>query len=175
MKNESGELVPMSRKNPSTRRAELRQFLKDDVLAMVSKHAAELAKDKAGGKVLVEALKCYDMEVSSSIATALEGDGAGELFDDPTAHLTLKRCFLACKEAKDGSALPGTFLKASWAKVKEALGSSRGAFVVSALCEASDEAKTKVKGDKALMKLVKEKKGGQKAKGYDTLAKVLKD
>ena len=138
-------------------------------------HAAELTKDKVGGKVLVEALKCYDKEVSPSIAAALGGDDAGELFDGPASHLTLKRCFLACKDAKDGSALPSMFLKASWPKVSEALGSSRGAFVVSALCEASGEAKGKVKGDKGIMKLIKEGKEGEKAsRGYEALAEVLK-
>ena len=51
MKDSDGELVPTSRKNDETRRAELRQFLKDDLLAMVSRHVKDLATNKAGGKV----------------------------------------------------------------------------------------------------------------------------
>ncbi|GMI07955.1 hypothetical protein TrLO_g79 [Triparma laevis f. longispina] len=173
--NEKGEST--SRKNPETRKSELLQFLKNDILKMVSQHAGDLIVNKYGGKVLENALGRWG-ECVEFVMAALEEEALADVFESAVGHLVLKRLLLTYKE-KEGEAeegLPGKMLEKFGDNfVDGMMKSSRGAFVLGALVEVSKEAKKKCKADKNLVKAMKEKSKGEKGTaGFLALIDKLK-
>ena len=169
MTNEAGELVSTSKKNNETRKSELRQFLKEDILKAVEQHAGDLVMTKTGGKILVEVLKNWD-SCAASILTGIESNGL-EIFDHPIGFRSVKNLLLS----KHPGGLPAAFWGKYSDRISEGLlNSSRGAFVVTALVESSSDAAANLKKDKALKKLLKQKIKNEKfVKGYEVLSGKL--
>ncbi|GMI43646.1 hypothetical protein TrCOL_g2916 [Triparma columacea] len=168
--DDKGEMVSTSRKNPQTRKAELLQYMKSDVISLVTQHAGELLDCASGAKILAETTGNFG-ECDKAIVDAIEGKGIN-IFEDAKGHSNVKKIIL---KAKDRG---GDFGVVFWEKFsgasQEILNSSRGAFVLAALCDSCPEVLKKIKVDKDVKKIIKAKiKKGGVVKGYEALLEKL--
>ncbi|GMH54748.1 hypothetical protein TrRE_jg3003, partial [Triparma retinervis] len=104
-KDDKGEMVSTSRKNPQTRKAELLQYMKSDVISLVSQHAGELLDCASGAKVLAEAAGNFG-DCDAAIVDAIEGKGM-EIFEDAKGHANVKKILLKAKDR--GAGFGGVF------------------------------------------------------------------
>ena len=169
MTNEAGELVSTSKKNNETRKSELRQFLKEDILKAVEQHAGDLIMTRTGANILGEVLKNWE-SCAASILTGIESNGL-EIFDHPIGFRSVKNLLLS----KHPGALPAAFWGKYSDRISEGLlNSARGAFVVAALVKSSLDARADLMKDKALKKLLEQKIKNENEKetsvyGYEIL------
>jgi pumilio family protein 6 len=178
---ENGQEVPTSKKDAEIRRKELLDFMEGHLIQLCSQHAKELLLSLSGSLVLREV---YAASRSESVITAVvdacaaglnteDGHDSDQLFDDKIAHHSI-RGLLQVDVLADESPLGAAFLDRMGNQVMQIASSSRGAFILAALCKipaVRDKAVSKVKSSiKALTEL--SKKANNKA-GYEALLKEI--
>jgi pumilio family protein 6 len=167
---ETGEMVSTSKKNPDTRKAELRQYLRSDILKMIAAHAPALLRSAVGAKVMVSACSQWSDELGESVTSAIEEEGGMDLFEDRVAQKCIEKMIKL-----EGSTMAQAIVSKFEGKLGEIAGSNRGAFVISALLDVAGgdvKAATKKNLKKIADKNVKDQNVKQK-NGYEALLKNL--
>lgn len=185
---EGGEEVPISKKNPDTRRTELLQYIKSLLIELCSAHAGDMLRSAPGSRILREVLAAFPSQqladtIAEACAVSTEG-GTKDLsmFEDPMGHLAIKHMLLdEAEPSGDGDedderiSLASSLLSHFGGKLPEIAASNRGCFVLVAMLKVNG-----VKSD-ALEELKKneskiKKPAGKKMKaGQVALLKALKD
>jgi len=66
-------MVSTSRKNPKTRKGELLQYIKKDIIELVNRHAGEMMGSTSGAKVLAEVAGTWG-DCDDMIVEGIEGE-----------------------------------------------------------------------------------------------------
>ena len=146
---ENGEEVPTSRKDASVRRKELLKHLREPLIDLCKNHTGELLRSIPGSLVLREvhnAFKSKDVmsaiieACKRSVAKSTENSGDDTplpLFEDINGHRTIKNLILSegSTDSQQDVLFASEFLNAFDSELMDICTSSRGAFVVAALCE----------------------------------------
>ena len=189
---ESGETVSTSKKNPETRRRELSQYMKQSIFDLCITHTEELMRDKNGSKIIGAVFNSNPSDceslASQIVQTCDKDDDENEeekslsLFEDPIAHLLIKRLINSdaeneSKEDDDTSTEPifsSTFAKKYKGRLMEIASTNRGAFILAALAKIkNEEISTIVKNELKVSKNLKTLKQRKKEKGFEALLKEL--
>jgi pumilio family protein 6 len=180
--------IPTSKKDPKTRRVELLQFLRKDLLELCQSHTSELLRSRCGSKVILEVFKTFPVvDLVSSIIDATQDslkDDRLSLFEDPIGHRSIEKMLMSqsnCKSAteEESIVLISTALSSTFkGKLLQSIGrSNRGAFVLSALAKSNQignvgkELKNAEKDIKRISEKMKD--DGKPIAGYQLLMSVL--
>ena len=171
-----------SKKDAEIRRQELCAYVQEDITNMCMQHTYELITSKIGSLVLREVYNSFpSAELMDAIINAYkiqDEENKYYLFEDPKSHLFIKNIFLSeCTNKKDTRAyykskavnslniyFAKKFYDAFKGELSSIVGTNRGAFVISALCDVEvvkDDVKKELDGCKEVIRgLVGEKENG---------------
>ena len=170
---ENGKQVPTSKKDMLIRRKELLKDLREPLIELCKNHTEQLLRSLPGSLVLREVHEAFGsgavvasiLDVcKQALEDSSEEDGRGHLplFEDLNAQLTLKHLMLADESRKSNDKrFAPKFLSTFESNLMDICRSSRGAFVVEALCKersTRDQAKKQI-NKKELQQRVKQHKG----------------
>lgn len=179
--SEGGESVPTSKKDPLARKNELLKYLREPLIKMCSENCDQLLMSRPGAKMLREAFSRYKSDsiargVVSVCEVAIGASGPAEgipnIFDDRDGHLAIKNLLLLETQKGSEAIIGKMFLNHLKDRLMEIAGTSRGAFVVQALCRipaVSKEALSVL--DKKTLKQLKNGDGA--TAGFEALLKDL--
>jgi hypothetical protein len=182
---EGDEEVPTSKKSANTRRVELLQYMKSQIIECCVNHSKELLSSRCGAKVLKEVYSSFpSKDLGNSIVESCDDDSEeGEnlsVFEDSIGHLSIKSIITCDANSEEKS---GYVTKAIIEKYKNHLlddigSSNRGAFVLAALLK-SDKTDAVKKELKSQMKEIKSrmkecKKNSEPCAGFEALLNDLK-
>ena len=180
--------IPTSKKDPETRRVELLQFLRKDLLELSQSHTSELLKSRCGSKVIIEVLKTFPMvDLVSSVVDSAEGslkDGCSSLFEDPIGHKSFEKLLIpqsnnkTIVEEECIGLISAALFSRFKGKLLNSIGkSNRGAFVLSALMKSDqngDVRKELKNAEKDIKRLSKKMEvDGKPNAGYKLLMSIL--
>jgi len=184
----TGEEVPTSKKNPSTRRLELLQYMKKLLVELCCSHAESLLKSRYGMKILREVCTNFpSKELAKAIVDAccssIEDGESLSVFEDPVGHLAIKN-LIKLEDGKEGENNSGALSLSTelytkfQQKLLKTIGfSNRGAFILVSMTNAlaAKDTKNELKGDlKALQQFIKKKKkNSEPTAGFDALMKAI--
>lgn len=182
---EGDEEVPTSKKSANTRRVELLQYMKSQIIDCCINHSKDLLSSRCGSKVLKEVYNAFpSKELGNSIVQSCDDDSdEGEnlsVFEDSIGHLSIKGILNYDANREDKS---GFVTKAMVEKYKDHLlddigSSNRGAFVLASLLKSDKtgavrrELKNQMKDIKSRMKECK--KNAKPYAGFEALLNDLK-
>ncbi len=167
-----------SKKNDETRKAELRQYMKSEMVRMVKGGVKDLLENKAGCKVLLEIFKKFEDETAGTDESVKDCilshlDANPETFEHPQAHYALKWLFKHYSSGNGKGTFPADFVSKWEDKYEAIISSPRGAFVLVALAECGGDAVKSLKS-KGIKDQAKAKMKDAKSKGgYEALIKSL--
>ena len=184
---ENGTQIPTSKKNQNTRRLELLQFMKSDLVELCNNHADELLRTWPGSKILREVFETYpSKELAESIVnvckntSAENDDGSKDLsiFEHPVAHLAIKHLVLADIDREKECIFSNSLHNAYKGDLMNIASSNRGALILSAMAKVTqlqNDVNTELKSNlRGIRKLARGDKSGKKQTGgYKALLDVL--
>lgn len=183
---EDSKEISTSKKNPSTRRVELLQYMKETLVELCVMHANVLLRSRCGSKVIREVfesfpskdLVCAIAETCGQIDNEPSSSSKLSMLEDSIGHMTIKNMIVHEAEAKnrsfpDESSLAKTLFKKYNGKLLDEIGrSNRGAFVLSAMTGVVPEVKNEVGAQVSdIQKIIK--KGSGPSAGYEALIKAI--
>lgn len=176
IREDDGSETATSKKDPSLRRAQVLDYIKDSLLQVCVENARDLLLSRSGAVVLRHVYTALEKPKSlvESIAKACQMDGddkQGDIFEDPIGHLAVKQLLLADSESQT-KPFAKEFISTFETELKNIGKTNRGAFVLVALCKAGmeDKVKKSLKVDQ-LKKLAKTK--DSPVAGFQALLKEL--
>ncbi len=185
---ENGAQIPTSKKNPSTRRLELLQYMKSDLIELCNNHTDELLRTWPGSKILREVFDTYpSKELAESIVNVCKNTNAEKddddskdisIFEHPVAHLAIKHLLLADIDREDECIFANSLHNAYKGDLMNIASSNRGALILSAMAKVV-QLKNDVDSElqshlRAIRKLARGDKSGKKQTGgYKALLDVL--
>lgn len=172
-----------SKKNPTTRRKELAQYMRQGLCDLCEKHTSQLMRSKSGSNVLRVVYQSYP---STKLATCMVeacvkslnsglNDETLSMFEDPTAHLMIKRILQdeVKLSGKDETVLlSGLLYKMYSGKLIDVATSNRGAFILVFLVKANNIS-SQVKDELLKGKNITIIKKQKSKKGFEALLKEL--
>lgn len=171
---EDGKEVPTSRKEPEVRRKELLEFMKEHLIELCCKHAKELLYSLSGAAVLREVYSAFRTDSLVTAVIDICKDDT-KIFDDKIAHHSIRNMLLTDVLADD-SPLAEAFLDQLSEQLMIVARSSRGAFVLAALCKV---AAVRKKAKKAINEHIEDVKllmnNTDTVAGYEALLKEIAD
>jgi pumilio family protein 6 len=176
---ENGEDVPTSKKSPSTRRSELLQYMKKQMVEVCELHSGVLLKSRSGSKVLREVSNLFaSKKLAQAIVDActVTSDESVSMFEHPLGHLSLKSILLNESNATSDENFVFNAINESFGgKLVATIGSTnRGAFILAAMAEVDiTKMKEEITEKEINVVIKKSKKAKQPFAGYEALLKAL--
>eukprot|EP00977_Amphora_coffeiformis_P019837 scaffold7485_cov176-Amphora_coffeaeformis.AAC.24 len=173
IREDDGKEAPTSKKEPSLRRSQAFDHIKESLLQVCVDSAGELLLSRPGSVVLrhvYTALGQPSSLVQSIIQACKDFDKETNIFEDPLGHLAVKQLILEDVDAKK-KVFAEAFVSSFESDLQKIGSTNRGAFVLVALCKVGmkDVILKKVKTAQ-LKKSIK--KDGPKA-GFEALVNEL--
>ena len=174
IRENDGSEAPTSKKEPSLRRTQVLDHIKESLLQVCVDNAGELLFSRPGLAVLRHVYTAMGQPASlvdSIIQACKELDKEKNIFEDPLGHLAVKQLILEDADAKK-KVFAEAFVSSFGSDLQKIGSTNRGAFVLVALCKVGMKNVVSKKMKTAeLEKLIK--KDGPKA-GFEALVKELK-
>ena len=189
---EGGEEIPISKKNPDTRRMELLQYVRSLLIDLCTQHPDELLRSTPGSRVLREVVASFpSQELIGAVVSACEeslngDDGNLSIFEDRTGQLALKHLLLDEAEQSsdddneedddDRASLAAALQSTFSGKLVQIASSNRGCFVLVSLLKVDGVKKEVLKELKKNESKIKKLAAGKSDMnaGYEALLKAIK-